>query len=121
MQTAIKVCTGMLEIQCAMSGVKPADLTTNEWALGYFFGFHEGMLQTLGIGGDRRQAYEVLAHSYVALFENPGLGAHLVNLSIRLQDNLTFEKGRMVGGTEAFDFVSKKHDPLGLVTHLRVS
>lgn len=89
---------------------------TNKEALGYIFGAYDYLSQYFGLlscGRDKVMASMV--SSYNTLWSNPS-GKAIFSLSLSLQDDQEFIKGRELGGNEAAFFLQKDKRimPLGL-------
>ena len=90
-------------------------IMTNKIASGYVFGFHDALLERLGLytSANKESALALMARSYEHLF---GLqaGCSLFSMSLNSQENAEFQKGRMNGGNEVIAYLEGKNPPLGL-------
>lgn len=87
-----------------------SELMTNKKASGYLFGFHDALIQKLGIIDS---SPSVIEQSYKKIF-GESAGYTLYSMSINSLDIEVFHKGRMDGGNEIVDYLDKNIPPLGL-------
>lgn len=92
-----------------------SSLMANRLAAGYVFGFHDSYLQrmTLIDSSDPDAGFRLIKSIYQINFGDQ-TGLALFNMSINLQDDPTFQKGRQNGGTEIAKFLKLHIPPLGL-------
>ena len=109
-----------LAIQLALTDADTKRLLSDKFALGYMFGFHDGLLQAMEMG-NRADAFTAMAASYECLFADSPDGPVILEQSLHLQDDATFKKGMVAGGTELFEYLKEKKPPMGLATHLQGS
>jgi len=90
-------------------------LMTNKRAAGYVFGFHDSLIQRLGLydPSNKDRSAALLEQSYKGMFGEQA-GFLLYSMSLQWQDDSTFLEGRMNGGNEILDFIDKNVPPLGL-------
>jgi hypothetical protein len=90
-------------------------LMTNNVAAGYVFGFHDCLLQRMGLydQSNPSKARELIEDSYKNIFGSQA-GFALFSKSISKQEDPEFKRGRMEGGNEADKFLSTKTPALGL-------
>lgn len=90
-------------------------IMTNKVASGYVFGFHDALLQRLGLytPGNKQSAQELIEKSYKNIFGEQA-GYTLFSMSVNSQENEQFQKGRMNGGNEVVAYLEDKTPPLGL-------
>lgn len=117
-QVAIEAISSVLKLQLALGGANDGESVSlsDEWALGYLFGYHDGVLQAFELG-DQTLEFVVMTASYQELFGSAG--AHFLRKSLDSQSRQTFMKGMFAGGQEATEFISEKKPPLGLSTYLQ--
>jgi hypothetical protein len=84
---------------------------TNKKASGYLFGFHDALIQKLGIIDSSNPS--IIEQSYKKIFGDSA-GYTLYSASINSLDVEVFHKGRMDGGNEIVDYLDKNIPPLGL-------
>lgn len=89
------------------------DIMTNKVAAGYVFGAHDGLLQVLDMRVNLDITRDLVLKSYQRLFGKQA-GFALYNMSISIESNPDFQKGRKEGGDEIFEYVEKGTMPLGL-------
>ena len=91
------------------------ELMTNKRAAGYVFGFHDALLQKLGLyePAHKEHAATLIGNSYKRIFGEQA-GFALYSMSVVSQDDPVFFEGRMNGGNELAEYIDKKVQPLGL-------
>jgi len=110
---------GLITVQLLPKYVRPKDsfpaLMTNQRAAGYLFGFHDGLLQRLGLRDPvkKERAAALIESSYKRLFGEQA-GFALYTKSVSSQDDQWFCEGRMLGGNEIVEYLDAKVPPLGL-------
>ncbi|MFC7301094.1 hypothetical protein [Cognatiluteimonas weifangensis] len=88
---------------------------TNKRAAGYVFGFHDSLLQRLGLynPANKDHATDLMERSYKQLFgEQAGFVLH--SMSLNSQEDPEFVEGRMVGGNDLATYIDNKVPALGL-------
>jgi hypothetical protein len=90
-------------------------IMTNKIASGYVFGFHDALLERLGLytPANKESAQALIEKSYKHLFGQQA-GCSLFSMSLNSQENAEFQKGRMNGGNEVIAYLEGKIPPLGL-------
>ncbi len=90
-------------------------LMTNKRAAGYVFGFHDSLLQKLGLydPNHKDSSTDLLKQSYKGIFGEQA-GFALYTMSLGSQDDSIFIEGRMNGGNEIANYIDSKVPPLGL-------
>jgi len=88
---------------------------TNKRAAGYLFGFHDSLLQRLGLydPSNKNNSVKLMERSYKNLFGEQ-TGFALFSRSLHFQDDPEFVEGRMNGGNEIVQYLKEKVPPLGL-------
>mgnify|MGYP001571781025 CR=1 FL=1 len=115
---ALEVIPNVLQVQLTLGGGGATSMSTDHWALGYIFGFHDGVLQALRVN-DQTESMAIMAVSYQKLFGGPDVGAKLLRQCLDLQRNQTFMKGVFSGGGEAVSYLRDRIPPMGLAGHLQ--
>lgn len=117
--SALNIASGLLAVQLAPKFQRPQDafstLMTNKVAAGYVFGFHDSMLQRLGLvdPAHPENGATLMKASYQNIF-GESAGFALLSMSMNLQSEPSFIKGRMNGGEEFVSFAENKTPPMGL-------
>lgn len=115
-EVALKIIPTSLLIQLSLvdpSKTTPGSLMSNHYALGYIFGYHDGVLQALKVN-NQTTSLAIMSVSYDTIFGGPNNAAPLLRKSLEIQHDESFKKGVMTGGREAFAFLSEEKPPLGL-------
>ncbi len=117
--SVVEACCQLLGVQLTLGGPNATEiLQSDHWALGYVYGFHDGIMQRMGVRFDL-EGLAVFGASYIGLFGDPDIAGTLFARSVDLQETSTFQKGAAVGGQEAFNFFDKESSPLALSDYLR--
>lgn len=119
-KVAIEVASNVLQIQLTLAGATPQRLMTDNFALGYMFGFHDGILQALKVD-NQTEGFATMAISYHKLLGDQSTGAQVLRRSLDLQRDQTFMKGMFAGGQEAVEYIRDKKPPMGLASYLQAS
>jgi hypothetical protein len=93
-QVAIKVSSNTLQIQLTLGGAGTQRIEHDKFALGYLFGFNDGVLQALRVI-DQTQGLAAMAVSYTNLF-GAQAGPILLRKCLDLQRDQTFMRGMFV-------------------------
>ena len=117
-KAALEVITRVLQVQLTLGGGDADSVSADHWALGYIFGFHDGVLQSLQVG-DQTKSLALMVVSYNNLFGGLEVGAKLLRQCLGLQRDQTFMKGVFAGGGEAVAFLRDRTPPMGLASHLQ--
>lgn len=116
---AIDLILNLLAMQFTMGGYSnPTDADLDNWALGYIFGLHVGILQSTGFT-DQTQCMVIMTACYDELFGGVENGVRVFRKSLDLQRDKIFQKGRLAGGMDALAFCKSKTPCIGLWDHLR--
>ena len=120
-EVAIEVASSALQIQFDLAGstLDRVAAAHDQYALGYVFGFHDGVCQLLDVLSNTTQGFGVLAASYARLASSPGVGGTIVRQCFDLQKNGVFMQGVFAGGKEALDYCQNNTPPMGLAGHLQ--
>ena len=117
---AIHIASEALSMQIALGGATLARIEGDRFALGYLYGFHDGITQALGLN-QNEEMLTVMTVSYARLFDDQEAGPKLVGTALKLMRDQKFMAGMATGGQEALDFVRNKKGAWGLAGHLRGS
>ena len=116
-KVALEVIPTVLQVQLTLAGAGANTVSTDRWALGYIFGFHDGVLQALQVN-DQTESMALMAVSYQRVFGSLDVGTKLFRQSLDLQRDQTFMKGVFAGGGEAVAYLRDRTPPMGLAGHL---
>lgn len=114
-EIALKIIPPVIELQLTLASEKnnPDHLRNDNYALGYIFGYHDGILQVLKVD-DQSTILAIMAVSYDTIFGNQTVAAQLLRKSLNAQRDPTFRQGMIKGGEEAIAFIREKKTPMGL-------
>lgn len=115
-KTAVHVASTTLKMQVMLAQATAATFESDNFSLGYVFGFNDGILQALDVA-DELESLAALAASYHALFD--ASGASLLRRSMDLRGTGSFDRGRALGGKEAYAFFQNSRSPMGLASRLQ--
>ena len=115
---AVESISALLDIQLSLCDWNAHKLSTDNWALGYIFGFHDAFLQALQIN-DQDKSLLVFMGSYERLFDQTGMASELFRQSLGLQKENRFKTGMLEGGKEAMKFLGDQTPCLGLAKRLQ--
>jgi hypothetical protein len=111
----INTIPSVLKIEMSVGMASDDIFYRDNYALGYVFGFIEGVMHTMNIEGD--ESIDVLTACYERIFASPH-GKILLKRSFDILNDEQFIKGRNLGGSEAVEFKDQGLSPLGFSTHL---
>lgn len=117
---AVHVCSELIELQLRATGWTAHKLSRDRWALGYVWGFIDGVRQRMGINAEH-DVFGVQSASFITLFADPEISATLFTLCIRSQGMTIFDQGVKKGGQDAFRAIDTKTPTFGLSEHLSAS
>jgi hypothetical protein len=127
----LEIFSKLLEYQIALACADPEDgppglasptaaralVSRQHWSLGYVFGFHDGMLQKMGVN-EQMDSLAVMTIGYNKVF-GESYGTQTLGKCLWLQSDPEFMRGVLVGGQEAASYL---HDPnkrpMGLFDYL---
>ena len=114
---AVRICSELIGFQLNATRCPPYRLSHDRWALGYIWGFLDGVMQRMSIDtdADRSAAYSTY---FLALFTDPDVSATLFALAVRSQGMRAFDEGAKKGGEDAFQTIDMKTPMFGLSEHL---
>jgi len=115
-KAAVDIASMSLKMQITLGGGTAETFARDDFALGYLFGFKDAILLAMGIK-DELKSLAALAASFHTVFASEG--PSLLGRSMDLQGTDAFDRGRALGGEEAFAFVRQSTTPMGLASHLR--
>ena len=116
MEIALNIIPPLLQLQLELadsSKTNTASLICNNYALGYIFGYHDGILQALKVE-NQTTILAIMAVSYDSIFGGVSNAAPLFRKSLDIQNDETFREGMMKGGREAIEFLRDKKTSMGL-------
>lgn len=115
----LSTTSGLISVQLMPKYSSPKEafgaLMTNKRASGYLFGFHDSLLQRLGLydPSNKNISVKLMEKSYKNLFGEQA-GYALFSSTLHSQDDPVFVEGRMNGGNEIVQYLEEKVPPLGL-------
>jgi len=115
----LAIASGLITAQLMPKYSSPKEafgsLMTNKIASGYLFGFHDSLLQTVGLydASNKASSLKIMERSYKNMFGEQA-GYALFSSSLHSQDDRNFAEGRMNGGNEIIQYLKEKVPPLGL-------
>ena len=120
-EVAANVASSVIQVQLTLSGKKlsAVSLDNDHYGLGYIFGFHDGVCQSMQIPGNSAEGFAALTLSFARLCEGQDAGTRVLNRCLALQTNQQFMQGMFAGGREALAYCKTETPPLGLAAHLR--
>lgn len=117
---AIDVASNVLQVQLTLADANSKKLLSDNFALGYIFGFHDSVFQAMEIN-NQAAGFAAMTISYIKLLGDQSTGTQFLRNSLDLQRNQTFMKGMFAGGNEAIEYIRNKKPPMGLASHLLAS
>ena len=114
---AIESAGRILQVQLALGGASSSRVFGDNFALGYMFGVHDAIFQSLNIGTGA-EGFAGMSMSYARLFDDD-VGTRILRRSLDLQRDRIFMEGMFSGGREAIAFLREQRAPLALSAHLR--
>ena len=119
-EVAIEVASSVIQVQLSLAGWKLSAVAKakDNFALGYIFGFHDGVCQSLGIRSNTSQGFAVMGISFTKLSGTADLGGSILRQCMDLQTEQQFMRGMFSGGKEALAYCNHKTPPMGLASHL---
>lgn len=114
---AIDVASNLLKLQFTLGNGNTQQLMSDKFALGYIFGFIDGIFQVMEID-NQMGGFAAMTVIYVELLGDPSTGARVMRYSLDHQSDQAFMKGMFNGGQEATEFSRVKKSPMGLASHL---
>jgi hypothetical protein len=90
-------------------------IMVNKQASGYLFGFHDSLLQRMGLYDPKNKgvSFGIIERSYKNIFGEQA-GHALFDFSVTQQNNQEFIESRMNGGNEIVQYLENNVHPLGL-------
>lgn len=114
MEAFAEVAHTLVKTQLWLASINDDSLENDLYSLGYIFGVHDALCQSLGMKGDD-EMLSAMSISYEILFGEE-LGINLLQKSLLNEDALLM-KGRYCGGEETVEFVRNGKNPVGLMKH----
>jgi len=108
-----EVASNLLLVQLTLGGADARRLMSDHFALGYVFGFHDGLLHAWEID-NQTEGFVIMALSYQKLLGDHSAGEQVLRKSLDLQRDPVFMKGMFAGGQEAVEYLRDKKPPMGL-------
>ena len=115
---ATQVVSNILALQISLASAVPSSIRRDPFALGYVFGYHERVLQMLGIE-DRKEGLAMMAAGYRSLF-GEHLGTVVLGKCVDLQGHPRFVKGAFQGEEDAGQYLQGQRLSMGLASYLRI-
>ena len=93
-EVALNLIPPVIELQLTLASGKnsPEHLRNDNYALGYIFGYHDGILQALKVD-DQSTIIAIMAVSYDTIFGGQTVAAQLLRKSLDAQGDATFRQG----------------------------
>lgn len=107
----------VLKMNLAVGGIDITQWEFDGYALGYIFGFQDGIFQGLQVE-DEQQSRKAMLLGLMKLFDSESVGGTLFNRCIELQTDSRFHEGMTFGGEQAFEYLGRKKNPMGLSKYL---
>lgn len=119
-EVALKIVPTGIGLQLGLADPSKANasfLITDHYALGYVFGYHDAVLQTLKVD-NQTSCLAIMSVSYDTIFGGATNAVPLLRKSLDLQQDEVFRNGMMKGGREAIAFLREQKPSFGLSTWL---
>ena len=113
-----QVASNILALQISLACAVPSSISRDPFALGYVYGYHDRVLQVLGIE-DQKEGHAMMAAGYQKLFGEQ-LGSVVLGKCADLRGHPRFEKGAFQGEEDAGLYLRARRIPTGLVSYLRL-
>jgi len=115
---ATQVASNILALQISLACAVPSSISSDPFALGYVFGYHDRVLQVLGIE-DAQEGLAMMAAGYRNLF-GERLGSVVLSKCVDLRGHPRFEKGAFQGEEDAGLYLRARRLSMGLSSYLRI-
>jgi hypothetical protein len=113
---AIHICSELIGFQLRAACCNPHTLAQDRWALGYIWGFVDGVMQRMRI--DTGQDRSIVHRDFFStLFTDSAIGAALFALAVRSQGLPEFETGANNGSEDVFQASDTETPRFGLSEH----
>ena len=118
---ALNIIPLAIELQLELADPSKRNATSlicDNYALGYIFGYHDGVLQALKVENQTTRL-AIMGVSYDTIFGGITNAGPLLRKSLDSQHDEIFKKGMIKGGGEAIAFLRDKNKPpFGLLVWL---
>jgi hypothetical protein len=115
---ATQVVSNILALQISLACAVPSAIRQDPFALGYVYGYHDRVLQMLGVS-DRSEGLAMMAAGYQNLF-GERLGSTVLGDSVDLQGHPRFVKGAFQGEEDAGQYLHARKLSMGLASYLKI-
>ena len=115
---ATQVVSNILALQISLACAVPSSIRHDPFALGYVFGYHDRVLQVLGVN-DRNEGLAMMAAGYRNLF-GEHMGSTVLGNSVDLQGHPRFVKGAFQGEEDAGQYLRVRRLSMGLASYLKI-
>lgn len=113
-----QVASNVLALQISLASAVPSSISQDHFALGYVFGYHDRVLQLLGVE-DPNEGLAMMAAGYQKLFGEQ-LGSAVLSRCVDLRGHPRFDKGAFQGEEDAGLYVRARRLSMGLASYLRM-
>jgi hypothetical protein len=115
---ATQAVSNILALQISLACAVPSAIREDPFALGYVYGYHDRVLQMLGVS-DRKEGLAMMAAGYQKLF-GERLGSTVLGDSVDLQGHPRFVKGAFQGEEDAGQYLRVRKLSMGLASYLKI-
>lgn len=115
---ATQAVSNILALQISLACAVPSAIREDPFALGYVYGYHERVLQMLGVD-DRGESLAIMAAGYRNLF-GEHLGSTVLGDSVDMQGHPRFLKGAFQGEEDAGQYLRARRLSMGLASYLKI-
>jgi hypothetical protein len=115
---ATQAVSNILALQLSLACTVPSSIREDPFALGYVYGYHDRVLQMLGVD-DRDEGLAMMAAGYRNLF-GERLGSTVLGQSVDLQGHPRFLKGAFQGEEDAGQYLRARRLSMGLASYLKI-
>jgi hypothetical protein len=115
---ATRAVSNILALQISLACAVPSAIRQDPFALGYVYGYHERVLQMLGVD-DRSESLAIMAAGYRNLF-GEHLGSTVLGDSVDMQRHPRFLKGAFQGEEDAGQYLRAHKLSMGLASYLKI-
>jgi hypothetical protein len=114
LEKAANIVANNLSVQMMVAGGATKYITSEDFALGYIFGFFDASFQAVDF--DQEDSMKAMRFGFMNLWNKKG--EQVLNFALDSQDEQTFIEGMVFGGEQAFQWLSQKKSPMGLTKYL---
>jgi hypothetical protein len=115
---ATQAVSNILALQISLACAVPSAIREDPFALGYVYGYHDRVLQMLGVD-DRGESLAIMAAGYRNLF-GEHLGSSVLGDSVDMQGHPRFLKGAFQGEEDAGQYLRARRLSMGLASYLKI-